>query len=82
MRLSGFARTETRNHRKHSEKFLKNAKNINLLKMIRILLAEIQAYRGAHCLHFACQGGGRSPLPPRQLRHWSGVTAPLSHICN
>jgi len=27
-------------------------------------MTEIQANRGAHFLHFACQGGRRAPLPP------------------
>jgi len=62
MRLAGFAHTDTQNHRKNSEKFLKNVENKNLLKIKRILITEIQAYRGAHFLHFACQGEGRAPL--------------------
>ena len=32
--------------------------------MKRILITEIQANRGAHFLHFACQGGGVHPCPP------------------
>jgi len=55
---------------KHSDKFLKNAKNKNLLKITRIN-TEIQTNRGAHFLHLAWQAGRRSLLPPRQLRHWS-----------
>ena len=53
---------------KHSEKFLKNATNKNLLKIKRIN-TKIQANRGAHFLHVACQGGWRAPLHPCQLRH-------------
>jgi len=49
---------------KESEKFLKNAKTKNLWKIKRILNTEIQANRGAHFLHLACQGGRRAPLPP------------------
>jgi len=33
--------------------------------MKRILITEIQAYRGAHFLHFVCHGGAaRTPAPP------------------
>jgi len=60
MRLTGFAEI----NENHSEKFLRNAKNKNLLKIKRILITEIQANRGAHFLHLACQGGRRAPLPP------------------
>jgi len=67
MRLTGFARTDTR---KHSEKFLKNAKNKNLLKIKRILNTEIQANRGPIFHVWLVRGGRRAPLPPRQLRHW------------
>jgi len=48
---------------KHSKKFLKNAKNENLLKFKRIN-TEIQDKRGAHFLHLACQGGDAHPSPP------------------
>jgi len=50
---------------KHTEKFLKSAENKNLLKIKIILNTEIQANRGSHYLHLACQeGGGAHPLPP------------------
>jgi len=34
----------------------------------------MQASRGAHFLHLACQGGGRAPQPLSQLRHWQLVS--------
>jgi len=49
---------------KHSKNFLKNAKNINLIKIKWILNSEIQGNRGDHFLHLACQGSGAHPCPP------------------
>ena len=68
MQLTGLVCTNTQNRRKHSEKFVKNAKNKNLLKIKRILLPKYKLKGGAHFLYLACQGGGRRA--PRQLRHW------------
>jgi len=62
MRLTGFGSTTTRNHRKHTEKSLKNAEHKSLLKTQRLLNTEIQANRGAHFLYLAWQGG--HPFPP------------------
>ena len=62
-RLTGFVCTKTG---KHSEKFLKNAKNKNLLKIKRILNTEIQGNRGPIFYIFPARGVGaaRTPASP------------------
>ena len=49
---------------KHSEKFLENAKNKNLLKIKRILNNEIQTNRGPFSYICPSRGGGAPPCPP------------------
>jgi len=49
---------------KHSEKFLENAKNKNLLKIKRILNNEIQTNRKPFSYICPSRGGRRAPLPP------------------
>jgi len=63
MRLTGLVGTNTRNPRKHSEKFLKNAKNKNLLKIKRILLRKYKL-TGGPVFYFYPARGGVVPLCP------------------
>jgi len=49
---------------KHSEKFLKNAKNKNLLKIKRILITEIQANRRPIFYMLPARGAARTPDLP------------------